>query len=160
VILSADGHAIEDNSDLSRYISSKSPGSTVKLELLRGKDRKAVSVTLGTFPDETAEGSSDESGRASLGMTLRDLTPGIAERLDLPRGTRGALVTEVEPGEAAEEAGLVPRDVIVSVNGQAVDGVDAFERAIDAARPAARARLRVYNPQGGGGYRVIVLRLK
>ncbi len=55
VILSADGRAIEDNSDLSRYIASKAPGATVKLEVLRGKDKKAVSVTLGTFPDETAE---------------------------------------------------------------------------------------------------------
>jgi len=160
VILSADGRAIDDNSDLSRYISSRSPGSTVKLEILRGKEKKTVSVTLGTFPDETSDSPTDESGRASLGMTLRDLTPAIAERLELPRGTRGALVMDVEAGEPAEDAGLVRGDVIVSVNGQAVDGVDAFDRAIEATRPAARARLRVYNPQAGGGYRVIVLRLK
>ncbi len=160
VILSADGRVIEDNSDLSRYIASKAPGTTVKLEILRGKDKKTVSVTLGTFPDETAEGPADERGRASLGMTLRDLTPAIAERMELPRGTRGALVMDVEAGEAAEDAGLFRGDVIVSVNGQAVDGVDAFDRAIEAARPAVRARLRVYNPQAGGGYRVIVLRLK
>jgi len=160
VILSADGRTIEDNSDLSRYIASKSPGTTVKLEILRGKERKTVSVTLGTFPDEGSEASGDESGRASLGMTLRDITPAIAERMDLPRGVRGALVTDVEAGEAAEDAGLTRGDVIVSVNGQAVDDVAAFERTIDAARPAARARLRVYNPQAGGGYRVVVLRLK
>jgi serine protease Do len=159
VILSADGRRIEDNSDLSRYIASKSPGTAVKLEIVRGKDRKTVSVTLGTFPDENVESSGDESGRASLGMTLRDLTPAIAERLELPRGLRGAMVIEVEPGEAAEDAGLVRGDVIVSVNGEPVEGVDAFDRVIAAARPAARARLRVYNPQGGGGYRVVVLRL-
>jgi serine protease Do len=161
VILSADGRAIQDNSDLSRYVASKAPGTTVKLEILRGKERKAVPVTLGTFPDETAESSPDASGRASLGMTLRDLTPAIAERMELPRGTRGALVMDVEAGEAAEDAGLTRGDVIVSVNGQAVDSVDAFDRAIEAARPAVRARLRVYNAQaGGGGYRVVVLRLK
>ena len=40
VILSADGRTIQDNSDLSRYISSKSPGTTVKLEVLRGKGRE------------------------------------------------------------------------------------------------------------------------
>jgi serine protease Do len=160
VILSADGRTIEDNSDLSRYISSKSPGSTVKLDVLRGKEKKVVSVILGTFPDETSEGAGDESGRASLGMTLRDLTPGIVERMELPRGLRGALVMEVEAGEAAEEAGLDRGDVIVSVNGRAVDGVDAFDHAIEAARPATRARLRVYRPGGGGGYQVVVLRLK
>jgi serine protease Do len=160
VILSADGRAIGDNSDLSRYIASKSPGSTVKLELLRGKEKKTVSVTLGTFPDEPSDEPGDEGGRASLGMSLRDVTPAIAERMELPRGVRGALVTDVEAGGAAEGAGLVRGDVIVSVNGQAIDGVDAFDRAVEAARPATRARLRVYNPQGDGGYRVIVLRLE
>jgi serine protease Do len=158
VILNADGKQIEDSTDLSRYIASKAPGTSVKLDLLRGKDRKTISVTLGTFPDEPTE-EREDSGRASLGMTLRDLTPALAERMQLPRGTRGAVVTNVEAGEAAEDAGLVPTDVIVSVNGQAVEDVAAFERAIAAARPADRVRLRVYNAQGGG-YRVIVLRLK
>ena len=37
--------------------------------------------------------------------------------------------------------------------------VDEFDRAIEASRPSARARLRVYNPQFQG-YRVVVLRLK
>jgi serine protease Do len=159
VILSADARTIQDNSDLSRYISSKSPATTVRLELLRGKERKTVSVTLGTFRDDDEESPSDGEGRASLGMTLRDLTPPMAERMELPRGTRGALVVDVEAGEAAEEANLIRGDVIVSVNGVAVDGVDAFDRAIAAARPAARIRLRVYNAQGGG-YRVTVLKLK
>jgi serine protease Do len=161
VILSADGRAIDDSSDLSRLIASKSPGTTVKLDVVRGRDRKTVSVTLGTFPDETADAGTDESGRPSLGMTLRDLTPAVAERLQLPAGTGGVVVMEVEAGEAAEAAGLVARDVILSVNGQAVAGVDAFDRAIAASRADGRARLRVYNTQaGGGGYRVVVLRLK
>jgi serine protease Do len=161
VILSADGRPIRDNGDLSRYISSKSPGTTVKLEVLRGKERKTISVTLDAFPDETTESAADERGRASLGMTLRGLTPSIAERLEIPRGVRGVLVMDVEAGEAAEEAGLTRGDVIVSVNGQNVDSLDAFERAVEAARPDGRARLRVYNSQiGGGGYRVAVLRVK
>jgi len=159
VILSADARTIQDNSDLSRYISSKSPGATVKLEVLRGKEKKAVSVTLGTFPDATEESSTEDGGRASLGMTLRDLSPAVAERMELPRGTKGVLVMDVEAGEAAEDANLTRGDVIVSVNGETVETVDAFDRAIAAARPASRARLRVYNAQVGG-YRVVVLRLK
>jgi serine protease Do len=159
VILTADGRAIEDSTDLSRYIASKSPGTTVKLDVLRGEERKSVSVTLGTFPDEPAEQEGEGSGQSRLGMTLRDLTPALAERMELPRGMRGALVTEIEAGEAAEEAQLVRGDVIVSVNGQPVEGVAAFERAVAAARPATRARLRVYNPQADG-YRVTVLRLE
>jgi serine protease Do len=159
VILSADGRAIEDSTDLSRYIASKSPGTSVKLEVLRGAERKSVPVTLGTFPDEPSEQQGDEGGRASLGMTLRDLTPALAERMELPRGVRGALVTDVVAGEAAEEAQLLRGDVIVSVNGQPVEDVAAFERAVQAARPATRVRLRVYNGQADG-YRVTVLRIE
>jgi len=159
VILSADERAIADNGDLSRYIASKAPGTVVKLEVLRGKERKPLSVTLGTFPDDPAEGQGDDTGRAKLGMTLHDLTPALAERLDVPRGMRGVAVTDVEAGEAAESAGLLPRDVIVSVNGQAVESVDAFDHAIEGARSGGLARLRVYNAQQTG-YRVVVLRLK
>jgi serine protease Do len=160
VVLRADDRVIRDNSDLSRYISSRAPGTTVKLEILRGKERKTVPVTLGTFQDEPEESDASRGGRASLGMNLREMSPAIAERLELPRGLKGVVVTNVEGGEAAEDAGIIGGDVIVSVNGQAVAGVDEFDRAIEAARPGGRARLRLYNGQAGGGYRVVVLRLK
>ena len=142
----------------SRYIASKAPGTTVKLELLRGKERRAASVTLGTFQDETGD-TAGQAGdnRSKLGMTLRDLSPAMAERMDLPRGTRGALVLDVEAGEAAEDAGLARGDVIVTVNGQPIEGVAGFERAVEQARPEGRARLRVRRQ---GDYLVFVLRLK
>jgi len=158
-ILKADDKLIQDNGDLSRHIASLAPGTTVKLELVRGKDNKNVSVTLGTFPDQTADEASTEAGRASLGMTLRDLTPAVAERFGLPRDTKGVVVMDVEAGEVAEDANLVRGDVIVTVNGQPVATSEAFESAIAAARPAGRARLRVYNAQIEG-YRMVALRLK
>ena len=157
VILSVDGRTIENNGDLSRYIASKTPGTTVRLELLRGKARQTVSVTLGTFKDQAEEASAGPGATSRLGMTLRDLTPQVAERLDLPRGTKGVVVMDVETGEAAEEAGLQRGNVIVSVNGEAVEGVAAFERLIDAARKDGRARLRV---RTGDGFFVAVLKLK
>jgi serine protease Do len=158
-ILTADGRTIRDNGDLSRYIASLAPGSNVKLDLIRGKEKKSVSVTLGIFQDQTTEDQGADAGRASLGMTLRDLTPAVAERIGLPRDTHGVIVVEVEAGETAEDAGLIRGDVIVTVNGQPVTSTEAFEGAIAAARPAGRARLRVYNAQIEG-YRMIALRLK
>ena len=158
VIVTADGRAIQDNGDLSRYIASQAPGKAVKLDVLRNGQQKAFSVSLGTFPEETAEEDSAGARKGKLGMTLRDLTPSMAERLELPRGAKGALVWEVEPGEPAEEAGLQRGDVIVSLNGTAVSGVEEFERALEgAARPDGAARLRV---QSSAGFRIVVLRLQ
>jgi serine protease Do len=157
VVVGVDGRPVEDNGDLSRYIASKSPGSTVNLRVLRGGAEQTISVTLGTFPDETADNDNESSRHGQLGMSLRNLTPDTAERLELPRNTKGVVVSSVEAGEAAEEAGLARLDVILSVNGTAVGTVAEFEREIDRARPDGVARLRVRRQ---GGYSFLVLKLK
>ena len=101
-----------------------------------------------------------EAGRASLGMTLRDLTPAVAERIGLPRDTKGVVVMEVEAGEVAEDAGPAPRRRDRHRQRPAGGARPRRSRApIAAARPAGRARLRVYNAQIEG-YRMVALRLK
>jgi serine protease Do len=158
VILSADGREIGDNGDLSRYIASKAPDTEVELEVLRDGGRRTISITLGTFPDDPeATVAFQDTDRPRLGMSVRNLTPDLADRLGLPGGTRGVLVTDVETGEPAEEANLRQGDVIVSVNGEAIESVDEFERAVTGFESGDRIRLRVLNSQG---YRVVVLRLK
>jgi len=157
VVVGVDGRAIEDNGDLSRYISSKAPGTAVNLRVLRGGTEQTIAVTLGTFPEETADADTESANRGQLGMTLRNLNQDMAERLELPRGSKGVVVTAVEAGEAAEEAGLSRGDVIVSVNGAAVGSVTEFEHEIDRARPDGVARLRVRRQNG---YSFLVLKLK
>src|SRR5688572_21955084 len=117
VVIGVDGRSVQDNNDLSRYIASKAPGETVRLLVVRDGAERTISVSLGTFPEQGDENDGEQaSGRAELGMTLRNLTPDMAERLDMPRTSRGVVVMDVEAGENAEDAGLQPRDVIVSVN--------------------------------------------
>jgi serine protease Do len=157
VVVRADGREIQDNGDLSRYISSRAPGTTVKLDVLRGGAERPVSVVLGTFPDQVEQDDEvAEARKGRLGMTLQDLTPAQAERLEMPRGAKGPVVVEVEAGEPAEKAGLVRGDVIVSVNGKPVASVEQFEAQIDAAQKEGAVRLRVLN---GGNYRFVVLKL-
>lgn len=159
VVLSVDDVAVQDQTDLSRYVAGKSPGTTVKLKVLRNGAETTVPVTLGTFPEDTANASDEggeEGGSAQLGMTLRNLTPELAERLDLPRGVRGVVVWEVEPGTHAEDGGLRRGDLIVTVNGTPVEDVGAFEREIGKAKVDGVARLRV---RRGDGYQLVTLRL-
>ena len=61
-----------------------------------------------------------EIRRGQLGVHIQDVTPSIAEALNLDV-ERGALVSQVLPGSAAEKAGLQAGDVIVEVNGRPVD---------------------------------------
>lgn len=63
--------------------------------------------------------------RPWLGADLQQVTPDIAEGLDVARPT-GALVQNVIAGGPAEKAGLRAGDLIVAVAGQEVDDPDAF----------------------------------
>jgi serine protease Do len=156
VVVTADGRAIEDSAALSRYIASKAPGSSVRLQVLRDGSQKTMSLTLGTFPDEGEREESAPSRGEKLGMTLRDLTPSAAEQLQLPRGTKGVVVMGVEAGEAAEDAGLQRGDVIVSVNGEDVEDVAEFDKVIAKAKPDGLARLRV---RRGNSHQFLILKL-
>lgn len=60
-----------------------------------------------------------EVRRGRLGVTVQDVTPELAEALDL-RTPEGAVITQVQPGSAAEEAGLNAGDVVIAVDGMQI----------------------------------------
>ena len=144
VIVSVDGKEVTDNSFLSRYIAAKPPATAVKLGVRRESTEQSLTVTLGTFPEHAEDTEATEEKKGQLGMTIRTLTPQVAEQLNLPRSTKGVVVVDTEAGEAADDAGLTSRDVIVSVNGVVVDDKESFESEIEKARKGGGlARLRV-----------------
>lgn len=149
-IYDVDGRVVEDNNGLTSYISSRPPGTTVTLKLIRDGAEKQARVTLGTFPegDETPsrvapDDTSEESAAANTGMALQSLTSELRERLDLPESLRGVVVRSVDAGGAAEIAGLGRGDVILMVSGEEVGTVREFNAAIRRAAPAKVVRLRV-----------------
>ncbi len=73
----------------------------------------------------SAEGGSGLVKRPWLGAKLQAITPDIADSLGLQRPS-GALVASVVPDSAAARAGIKTGDVIVSVDGTAVDDPTAF----------------------------------
>ncbi|HEX6465041.1 MAG TPA: PDZ domain-containing protein, partial [Vicinamibacterales bacterium] len=66
------------------------------------------------------QGKAGRGAAPGFGVSLGDLTPDSARQLQLPAGTTGALVENVEPATPAAEAGLAPGDVILQVNRQVV----------------------------------------
>lgn len=62
-----------------------------------------------------------EVRRGRLGIGIQSVTPELAEALELD-ARQGAVVTQVEQGSPAEQAGLQVGDVIVAFDGQPVTG--------------------------------------
>jgi serine protease Do len=67
--------------------------------------------------DQTASNDNQNAGdhHERLGLALGPLSPDLRGQLDVPDGTKGAVVQGVQPGSPAEAAGLQPGDVIVGV---------------------------------------------
>jgi S1-C subfamily serine protease len=81
-----------------------------------------------------------ESGRverAYLGVGTATLTADLARRLGLTGVRDGALVTELEPGSPAEEAGIGGGDVIRAIAGRRIASTEDVGAVIDDLRPGA-----------------------
>ncbi|MBK5259820.1 MAG: Do family serine endopeptidase [Thermoanaerobaculia bacterium] len=59
--------------------------------------------------------------RGYLGMTIQEVTDEVREAFELPATTRGAVVQSIEPGKPADKAGLQHGDVIVEIDGRAIN---------------------------------------
>lgn len=63
---------------------------------------------------------------AYLGVTVQD----VASEFSSAYGISGAYVVSVEPGYAAERAGIQPKDIIVALGGQEVTSITTLTRAL------------------------------
>ncbi|MEM9305346.1 MAG: trypsin-like peptidase domain-containing protein, partial [Pseudomonadota bacterium] len=84
-----------------------------------------------------------EAGRVDrglLGVGIEDVTRDLALALGID-DPRGAVVTTVRPDSAAGRAGIEPWDVIVSVNGEAIQRFSDLPPRIGLIRPGTAARI-------------------
>ena len=60
-----------------------------------------------------------------LGVTVQDITPEIAQQFEI-ENRKGVIVTQVEEGSPAEDAGFQEGDIVRSINRQPVKNVQEF----------------------------------
>ena len=135
VIQAVNGQKIANPKDLALNIAGVAPGQEAHLSVLHDGKTKDVSVQVGQLPDEHQ--ASTDDGNASkgphIGLALAPLSPELRGRLDVPDGTKGAVIRGVEPGSPAEMAGLEPGDVITSVDQHDVASPSEAVKAIHVA---------------------------
>jgi serine protease Do len=131
VILQFDGKEVVESKDLPRIVAATSVGKTVNIKLLRDGKEIERTVKVGEMKEKTE--AAQLPSRKSLGITVQTLTPEIARDLGLKQET-GVVVTSVEPGSSAADAGIRTGDVIQEVNRKPVKGVEDFSQEIEQAK--------------------------
>ncbi len=91
--------------------------------------------------DAMTNGDGRTTDQGFLGVSTQELTPAIAAELGVTSDF-GAVVVEVVPGSAADEAGLQARDVIVQVDGKDVRSPEAVRDAVGARKSGESVEIK------------------
>jgi serine protease Do len=81
--------------------------------------------------------------RGKLGVVIQNVDQGLADSFGLPN-PEGALVSSVEKGGAAAQAGVEPGDVILKLNGQQVNQSNELPALVAALQPGTTVKLEVW----------------
>jgi serine protease Do len=147
VIVEFDGKPVDEMEQLPRIVAATPVGSKVEVKALRKGKKKSFSVELGELEaDERVASATREEAPGAYGLHVQNISPDVAEHLDL-EDTEGVLITTVEPGSPAEEAGLRRGDVILEVNQEAVSDVGEFTTALKGSEKGALLLVRRGNAE-------------
>ena len=136
-----------DTRALVRQVGNTEVGKAVRVMVWRDGRTETLMVTLGRR--EEAEGAvpaaqpdaAPEAPAEMMGMSLQPLTDDLRSQLDLPAGTTGLVVADVDETSEAFEKGLRAGDLITEAGQQRVETVSDLTDRIDEAREAGRKSL-------------------
>ena len=157
LITSLDGREISDASQLQVTVGQTRPGTTIKLQVMRDGKGMDVPVTLekmGARDKGEDESASSETGKPRWGLGLAEITPDVRQQLRGGSDLKGAVVERVLPGSPADNAGLRPGDVILSVNRHEVQSVADVQKNLGSVPKGQDALLLVWS-NGGNTFRVL-----
>ena len=142
VIIRFNGKEVQNSRDLRNAVAATTPGAKASVELIRAGKAMTLTATIGEATGEANAAAAEEPASSDqavkLGLTLQTLTPELAQRYGLGDST-GLLVTAVEQGSAAGQAGLQEGDLIAEVNHRKVTKVGELQAALSEAKEAGSA---------------------
>ncbi len=154
VVVEFNGKPVKNSDELVSMVSATEPGTTVPVKVIRAKKPVMLNVTIeelnvATERDEPVRDSApglknEEPAATDFGMSIEGLTANQARRLQLPAGTTGALVSDVDQMGSAARGGIVPGDVITEINGQKIATVEQATKALAAVGAGRQARIVVF----------------
>lgn len=148
VITAFNGQPIVKSSDLPPIVGALKPGSKAQVTIVRNGRKQNLPVVLtaleeGASPASPGPEAPAGNAGARLGFSVEPVTPATRSRLGLPSG--GVQIAQISRPELAQA--VAKGDVVLEVNGVAVDSVAGFNAATAKIQSGQRARLLVRNAE-------------
>jgi serine protease Do len=158
VIVQYNGRPVTNRDELVGMVVATKPGTNVQIKVMRNRQEKTLNLTVDELDLEAEQNGNrphtnreqeqpQEQGASGFGLTLDNVTPQLANRLRLPSGQSGAVITDVDPDGPAAGA-LRPGDVILSVNRRPVSSAVDAQRELQKVQSGHLAQLIVWRGNG------------
>src|SRR5947209_13453477 len=156
VIRQVNGQKGNDSGELQVYVVQQKPGTKLDLTVLRNGKTETVPVTLEALNSsgENNASATEGPGKMRWGLGLGELSPDVRQQLQVPGNVHGAVIEQVRPGSAADNAGLQQGDVILEVNRHKVQTTAEVQQELSKVAAGQDALLLVWS-NGGNSFRVL-----
>ncbi|HVC18486.1 MAG TPA: Do family serine endopeptidase [Vicinamibacterales bacterium] len=122
VIIAFNGRPVPDRTSLVNMVVATKPGTIVPVKVVRNGEELTLNVTVDALDleaesQQTAKPQEQSQGETSggFGITINNLTPELARRLQMPSTLKGAIITDVDPNGPSGQL-LSQGDVILEIN--------------------------------------------
>ena len=125
LVVALDGAEIDDPIALNYRLATAGLGRTALFTVLRNGERQDLQLELIPPPETVPRNETEIVGYSPfVGARVANLSPAVAEELGHSGAATGVIVVEVAPGSVADQVGLRRGDVVLNVNGAAIDRTD------------------------------------
>ncbi len=144
IVTQLDGLPMRTMTQLQNSVARRTPGTVVRMAVIRDGRPQSVDVTLGKRPPlpELLAAQEGQQYFGGLEASGREVTPEVARERGLSVD-RGVVILAVAEGGLAARLGLGPNDVILAFAGQRIDRADDLVRALEGFDPAGNVRIEL-----------------
>jgi serine protease Do len=164
ILTKLDGNVVRSVKGLQMAVARLALGKPVAVEMVRDRKIDTLQASIEEQPANLASPGVPArplppglagASVAKLGFDVADANADLTRDLGYPAGVRGVLITRVEAGSSAADAGLSAGMLVTRVEGKAVAGAAEARSLLEAAVPSGGFLVQVQSPQGGVTYTLL-----
>jgi S1-C subfamily serine protease len=128
LIVSVDGQPVDDPNAFDYRFATQPLGGSARLGFIRGGHEMSATVSLRTAPETPRDEITIRVRSPFFGATVANLSPALADELQLDNANKGVVILDVADGSYASNLGFRRGDIIVAVNDHRIDSTRELDR--------------------------------
>ena len=156
VIVKFNGQEVSNMEQLPKIVAQTTPETNVSVVVIRDGKSMNLDVRIAILKDSDQKIAQRGATEDPLGMQGQDITPDLAQSLNLD-SEEGVLVSDVTAGQSAAEAGIRRGDVITEIDRKPISNMVEYKRSLGTIK---KGRTVLFLIQRGGTTIYIAVRIK